>query len=155
MSEGLSVIETVLREQRTELLDAWVKAQVAAPGVRTDLISETEMRVESDRFLNALAAAFAADTAATDVSGPAWDGVREQLTDLSRTRATRGFTPTETATFVFSLKEPLFARAARQGRRHRRRDLGGDPAASTASACSPPRRTCARARTSSGASRTS
>jgi len=31
MSEGLSVIETVLREQRTELLDAWVKAQVAAP----------------------------------------------------------------------------------------------------------------------------
>ena len=108
MSEGLSIIETVLREQRTELLDAWVKAQVAAPSVRTDLISETEMRVESDRFLNALAVALAADTAATDVSGPAWDGVREQLTDLSRTRATRGFTPTETATFVFSLKEPLF-----------------------------------------------
>ena len=110
MSEGLSVFETVLREQRTDLLDAWVNAQVSAPGVRTDLISETEMRVESDRFLNALAAALAADTAATDVSGPAWDGVREQLTDLSRTRATRGFTPTETATFVFSLKQPLFAR---------------------------------------------
>jgi len=66
------------------------------------------MRVESDRFLNALAVALAADTAATDVSGPAWDGVREQLTELSRSRATRGFTPTETATFVFSLKEPLF-----------------------------------------------
>jgi rsbT co-antagonist protein RsbR len=108
MSEGLSVIESVLREQRTELLDAWVKAQVGAPGVRTDLISETEMRVESDRFLNALGAALSTDTAATDVSGPAWDGVREQLTELSRTRATRGFTPTETATFVFSLKEPLF-----------------------------------------------
>ena len=74
MSEGLSVIETVLREQRTELLDAWVKAQVAAPGVRTDLISETEMRVESDRFLNALAVALAADTAATDVSGPPGTG---------------------------------------------------------------------------------
>ena len=68
----------------------------------------------------------AADTAATDVSGPAWDGVREQLTELSRSRATRGFTPTETATFVFSLKEPLFEGAARQGRRHRRRDLVGD-----------------------------
>jgi rsbT co-antagonist protein RsbR len=34
--------------------------------------------------------------------------VRELLTDLSPSRAGRGFTPTETATFVFSLKEPLF-----------------------------------------------
>ena len=106
MSEGLSVIETVLREQRTELLAAWVQAQLAAPGVRTDLISESELRVESDRFLTELSAAASSDA---DISSHNWDGVREQLTTLSRTRATRGFSPTETATFVFSLKEPLFA----------------------------------------------
>ena len=106
MSEGLSVIETVLREQRTELLAAWVEAQLAAPGVRTDLISESELRVESDRFLTELSAAASSDA---DISSHNWDGVREQLTTLSRTRATRGFSPTETATFVFSLKEPLFA----------------------------------------------
>ena len=51
----------------------------------------------------------AADSADPDISDPRWAAVRELLTDLSRTRATRGFTPTETATFVFSLKEPLFA----------------------------------------------
>ena len=106
MSEGLSVIETVLREQRTELLAAWVQAQLAAPGVRTDLISESELRVESDRFLTELSAAASSDA---DISSHNWDGVREQLTTLSRTRATRGFSPTETAKFVFSLKEPLFA----------------------------------------------
>jgi rsbT co-antagonist protein RsbR len=106
MSEGLSVIETVLREQRSELLAAWVQAQLAAPGVRTDLISESELRVESDRFLTELSAAASSDA---DISSHNWDGVREQLTTLSRTRATRGFSPTETATFVFSLKEPLFA----------------------------------------------
>jgi rsbT co-antagonist protein RsbR len=105
MSEGLSIIETVLREQRTDLLAAWVEAQLAAPGVRTDLISESELRVESDRFLTALAGAITADP---DLTSPSWDGIREQLTTLSRTRASRGFTPTETATFVFSLKEPLF-----------------------------------------------
>ncbi|WP_372517878.1 STAS domain-containing protein [Solirubrobacter phytolaccae] len=108
MSEGLSVIEGVLRGQRETLLAEWVKAQLAAPGVRTDLISESELRVESDRFLTALVEAVSADSNAMDIMDPRWDAVRDQLTTLSRTRATRGFSPTETATFVFSLKEPLF-----------------------------------------------
>jgi rsbT co-antagonist protein RsbR len=108
MSEGLSVIEGVLRARRGELLDAWVQAQMAAPGVRTDLISESELRVESDRFLAALGQAFGEDSADPDITDSRWAGVRELLTDLSRSRAGRGFTPTETATFVFSLKEPLF-----------------------------------------------
>jgi rsbT co-antagonist protein RsbR len=107
MSEGLSVIESVLRERRGELLDAWVKAQLAAHGVRTDLISESELRVESDRFLAAVAEAVD-DSADQDITDSRWSGVRELLTELSRSRAGRGFTPTETATFVFSLKEPLF-----------------------------------------------
>jgi rsbT co-antagonist protein RsbR len=108
MSEGLSVIESVLGERRGELLDAWVKAQLAAPGVRTDLISESELRVESDRFLAALGEAVAEGSADPDITDSHWSGVRQLLTDLSRSRAGRGFTPTETATFVFSLKEPLF-----------------------------------------------
>jgi rsbT co-antagonist protein RsbR len=37
-------------------------------------------------------------------------GAREFLTDISKTRARQGFTPSETATFVFSLKQPLFER---------------------------------------------
>jgi rsbT co-antagonist protein RsbR len=36
--------------------------------------------------------------------------VREQLRALSSERARQGFNPSETAMFVFSLKEPLFAR---------------------------------------------
>lgn len=107
MSKGLSVIEVVLREQREALLAAWVQAQLAAPGVRTDLISESELRVESDRFLSALVSAVSSDPTLV-ITGPHWDAVRDQLATLSRSRATRGFSPTETATFVFSLKEPLF-----------------------------------------------
>jgi rsbT co-antagonist protein RsbR len=108
MSEGLSVIEAVLREQRDSLLESWVRAQMIATGVRTDLISESEMRVESDRFLTALSDAVSSDSAAPDIMDPRWEQIRDQLTTLSRSRATRGFSPTETATFVFSLKEPLF-----------------------------------------------
>jgi rsbT co-antagonist protein RsbR len=43
------------------------------------------------------------------LSGAAWSSVRDLLGDFSRARAVMGFTPSQTATFVFSLKEPLFA----------------------------------------------
>src|SRR4051794_20327205 len=109
MSQGLSVIENVLREQRAELLEAWVSAQMAGPGVRTDLISEGELRVESDRFLDVLLQAVTGDSAVPELDDPRWAGVRDQLAELSGSRATRGFSPSETAMFVLSLKEPLFA----------------------------------------------
>ncbi len=113
MSEGLTVIETMLRERRGELLTAWVAAQLDQPGVRTDLLSADELRVESDRFLTELAAAVGAGSAEADISGPQWGPVKDLLMEISRTRAIRGFTPTETATFVFSLKLPVFEEARR------------------------------------------
>jgi rsbT co-antagonist protein RsbR len=113
MSEGLTVIETMLRERRGELLAAWVAAQLDQPGVRTDLLSADELRVESDRFLTELAAAVGAGSAEADISGPQWGPVKDLLMEISRTRAMRGFTPTETATFVFSLKLPVFEEARR------------------------------------------
>jgi len=48
------------------------------------------------------------------VSGAAWAPVLEFLAVISRSRAIQGFSPAETATFVFSLKKPLFARLRRE-----------------------------------------
>ena len=45
-----------------------------------------------------------------DIQGARWSGVREMLANLSRSRGVLGFSPSETASFVFSLKKPLFAR---------------------------------------------
>jgi rsbT co-antagonist protein RsbR len=55
-----------------------------------------------------------------DIRTPAWSEMRDMLGELSRSRARQGFTASETATFVFSLKDPLFSRL--------RQDLGKDPA---------------------------
>jgi rsbT co-antagonist protein RsbR len=108
MAQETAAVESVLREAQAQLLERWIAALSAGPGLRHDLLSEGELRVECQRFLQALAQAVAA-AQSTDTTGPAWDPVREQLTALSRSRATQGFTPTETATFIFSLKEPLSA----------------------------------------------
>ena len=115
MNEASSTIGVLLDQRRAELLEGWLRAQLAVPGLRTDLIGADELRVESDRFLTALRDAVAHDAETRDVTGPQWAGVREFLMDLSRTRATRGFSPTETATFVFSLKEALFGELRTRG----------------------------------------
>jgi rsbT co-antagonist protein RsbR len=82
-------------------------AQLQAITMRRDLINEDELRRESKDFLNALAHA-AESGGIADLHAPAWRPVRDMLARLSRSRALQGFSPSETATFVFSLKQPLF-----------------------------------------------
>jgi rsbT co-antagonist protein RsbR len=97
----------VLQTQDDSLLDAWMKAQTASRASRKDLIKETELREQSRKFLAALRTA-AEKGGSTDINGAAWDEARDFLKSVSTSRAQQGFTPTETATFVFSLKEPVF-----------------------------------------------
>jgi len=101
-----SVLSNVLKEQ-DRLLNEWLRQQAKATTRRADLISESELRRESAEFLTAFRQGV--DSGETDnVDGPAWANARELLAETSRSRARQGFTPTETATFVFSLKQPLF-----------------------------------------------
>jgi rsbT co-antagonist protein RsbR len=93
------------------ILDAWLRAQMAANSLRPDLMTETELKRESEQLLRELAQALRADGApdgAPDLKSPAWSEVRSLLMEVSKTRAERGFSPAETATFVLSLKQPLF-----------------------------------------------
>jgi rsbT co-antagonist protein RsbR len=101
--KGTSIIELLEHEG---LLEEWLAAQVAA-GYSQKLDKE-HLRVESTAFLAALREAVA--TGGTDPHSSAWAPVRAYLSELSRRRASQGFTPSETALFVFSLKQPLFAR---------------------------------------------
>ena len=97
----------VLQTQDDSLLDAWMKAQTGSMASRKDLIKESELREQSRKFLAALRAA-AEKGGSTDIYGAAWDEARDFLKSISASRAQQGFTPTETAMFVFSLKEPVF-----------------------------------------------
>ena len=66
------------------------------------------MRQQSKEFLNLLARA-TQEADGSDLNAAPWAEMLDFLGSVSRTRAERGFTPSETATFIFSLKQPLFA----------------------------------------------
>jgi rsbT co-antagonist protein RsbR len=96
----------LLRNNERAIFDEWVKQQLSATTLRADLMKETELREQSKAFLTLFSAAL--QTEAANIESPAWKPVKEMLGGISRSRAAQGFTPLETATFVFSLKQPLF-----------------------------------------------
>ena len=98
-------LASVLRQQESKILQDWTGALQEVRRHGSTGSGDTQAQARS--FLGAFAAAIRSSTDA-DLVGSEWDDVRALLTDLSRDRALAGFSPTETATFVFSLKQPLF-----------------------------------------------
>jgi rsbT co-antagonist protein RsbR len=107
-----AVIPRILKTYEAELLDDWIREQINAfrPGSK---ISETELRRQSTEFLNLLQQATQTGNV-SDVQSPTYGRVRDMLGDISRSRGIHGFSPSETATFVFSLKRPLFTRIQKE-----------------------------------------
>jgi len=97
-----------LRRDQDQLLAEWTERLMGSLASRRDLISDAELQRQAREFLGAFTAALESGT--LDTSAESWIPVREMLSRISRSRALQGFRPAETATFVFSLKEPLFRR---------------------------------------------
>jgi rsbT co-antagonist protein RsbR len=74
---------------------------------RRDLITDADLSKQSEQFFEAFIEAMESSDPARP-QGPAWERLNELLNDLSVSRARAGFSPSETATFVFSLKQPVF-----------------------------------------------
>jgi len=96
-------ISGLLRASARPLTERWVELTAAPLRGRVS-------RAELERELGELFEAFlaAVETGSRDVDDEAYAEVRALLSELSQRRARAGFTPTETATGVFSLKRAVF-----------------------------------------------
>ncbi len=110
-------LSEIVAQSETALLAEWVRLQLAAATMRRDLIREDDLRDQSTRFLRLFLRAL--DSGGDDIHAEAWSDLRHLISELSASRARQGFSPSETAMFVFSLKQALFERL--------RESLGGDP----------------------------
>lgn len=102
-------IVTLIKNYESDLLDDWVKEQMAGRSFRPDLMSEPELRNQSKEFLSLFSEAVQSKNL-EDIMASEWTKTREFLDGVSISRAEQGFSPSETATFIFSLKQPLFTR---------------------------------------------
>lgn len=102
-------IPTILKENEAGLLSKWMEQQKATAGPKGRSRPESELREQSHTFLNLFQQAAQSGNVA-NIEGAEWQPVRSFLDGLSAERARQGYTPSETATFIFSLKQPLFQR---------------------------------------------
>jgi rsbT co-antagonist protein RsbR len=96
-----------LLNKETVILQQWMSGLEAAGTRVTTIASEEEWRRYSTRLLGQLLRALESGEI-KNFEGKNLDPLREALGEISRVFAERGLSATETATYILSLKEPLF-----------------------------------------------
>ncbi|MDE1181716.1 STAS domain-containing protein [Paraburkholderia sp.] len=97
----------LFNDRQADLLGEWVAQQHAIAARRG--VSEAQLRTQFMQFVGLTCAALSSSDR-INVQSSTWDEVRGFLAEVSTQRARQGFSPVETAMFVFSLKQPLFMR---------------------------------------------
>lgn len=101
----------LFKQNEQQLLADWMEAQRAV-GLRLDLIDERAVQQNSQDLLKAFTMGLAQGV--PNFESAIWKPLKSHLERLSLAQARQGFSPSETATFIFSLKEPLFSLLQKQ-----------------------------------------
>jgi rsbT co-antagonist protein RsbR len=96
----------IIAQNEDQIRSEWIRDMGKAIQ-RSDLMSKMELDEQARSVLNAVVLGLR--NSGTDVSVNGWTSARELLQEVSGSRARQGFSPTEVATFILSLKQPLFA----------------------------------------------
>ena len=106
-----SIIPEILQKHEGEILEEWINSLKGGRG-KTGRLKEGELETQARDVLSALRAATEGGVD-IDVASDRFGALREILGNISRSRALQSYTSSETATFVLSLKEPIFNRLAK------------------------------------------
>jgi rsbT co-antagonist protein RsbR len=117
MPQPRSRAPQIIKNHEADLLSEWQRELRVAGAAGATGISDQEIASQTTEFLRLLQEA-AQHGNVDDIQRPEWTPVREFLEQISRSRAMQGINSERTATFIFSLKKPLFVRL--------RKELGGD-----------------------------
>jgi rsbT co-antagonist protein RsbR len=113
-------IAKLLQKKKKQILEDWMTIQLADAGLREDLMSNEELREQSEEFLDTLLKVIT-DKNLSDIQSTEFEPVQEILGGISISRARQGFSPRETGLYIFSLKDALLNAL--------HNDLKDDPAA--------------------------
>jgi rsbT co-antagonist protein RsbR len=102
-----ATMSNVLKKSGKEIHAAWARDLTSAPAGKAR-ISANELEQQTGEFITLLTA-IAEHARGGDISSGEFKPIRDFLEGVSRSRVQQGFSSEETASFIFSLKKPLFA----------------------------------------------
>ena len=103
-----SILPELIAGHEAALAAEWKEGLVGEGALRSGRIQDRELLQQCQSVLRALRDGAAAGDPA-GIEGGGYARLRELLAEISESRAQQGFSPSEIATFVLSLKQPLFA----------------------------------------------
>ena len=86
-----SSLGSIIARAQDVILAGWQRDMLGSTR-RSDLMKESELQAQCNQFLRLLAQA---STTGTNVNSAAYEPLREMLSEISRTRATQGFSARE------------------------------------------------------------
>jgi rsbT co-antagonist protein RsbR len=95
-----------LNKNQAQLLAEWTKSLETSGATRN--LKAADLNLQTTEFLQLLIAGLQSGNG-QNVTAPGWDGIRQYLERLSQTRAQLGHDSHQTASFIFSLKGPVFS----------------------------------------------
>ena len=104
MGQGNEALREVIGQSKSRIIQEWLARLRKSDGAMTGRVREGELQSQAESVLVGLQGSLAGG----EDGEAAFRSLEETLTEVSRERAMQGFTPTDTAMFVFSLKEPIF-----------------------------------------------
>jgi len=111
MAIAKSRTPAIIKKYNADLQAEWMR-DLAGSLNGDRRIGESELSTQTREFLGLLLEASA--DGIESIESKLWAPIREFLEDVSRSRAIQGFTSEQTATFIFSLKKPLFERLRKE-----------------------------------------
>ncbi len=96
----------ILLRKKNTILENWMKNQLADASLRDDLLSNEDLRRQSEELLNSLLQAVSHGNF-DNIYSSEFEPVNDILGDISITRARQGFSPREISQYVLSLKQAL------------------------------------------------
>src|SRR5687768_6779880 len=93
-----------LKKKKKQLLETWIQLQMEDQGLREDLLSNEDLRVQSDELITSLLEILD-DPSKNDIDSNVFDPVVEIISTITVTRARQGFSPRETGLYIFSMKD--------------------------------------------------
>jgi len=109
MARERTALVSALTDKQQDFHDEWLAELKKAGSDLERRINDAELRAQTREFLQLLSDAVRNNNT-SDINRPEWGAVRTFLDGVSRSRVLQGFETDQTATFIFSLKRPLFAR---------------------------------------------
>lgn len=103
----MNQLAEIISSNEDQIRAQWIEG-MSKSVQRADLISKGELDEQCRAILAAIVAGVKS-SGPIDFAGSGWDSARETFQSISASRARQGFTPIEVATYVLSLKQPLFA----------------------------------------------